>query len=558
MATSSLGPEDNVDAINTIDYAEQELGIEQIQAEIAKLPPRFLAAPDEVLLPRTHSTASEVHRESSTTIQPIKKPSAGMLPSSLAHIVRRHPSAHRPLFQSQTQTSLGGNSTDRNSLEEEQYRFGGPMTPKDFTNETKNCCTIGTFKRKLPILQWLPKYSREDFVGDLIAGLTVGLTVVPQCLAYAVIADIDLEYGLNSAYLGCFVYTLLGTSKDVTVGPTAILSLLTGTFISRIVGTPGEWAVLLCFFVGCFQLAVALLRLGFIINFISVPVVSGFTQAAVIVIILSQVKNMMGLKFGEASDTVIETIGGYIKHMSKTNGWDVLLGCISITTLLLMKGMRLPLREGSIPKWYRSLADVIHLCGVSRYAIVVMSATLLNYLVMSSGIRALSATGNVTAKLSAPKMPNFAVGGLALSEILRTFGPGLVLVPLLAMVESLAVAKTFAHKYHYNISITQEFLALGTANMVSSFFGSYAVTGAFTRSALNAESGVRTPMGGIVTGSFVIIAIVTLSSALQYIPKAALAAVIICACLNMLDFIKPAILMHQFIIRTRSTYARCG
>lgn len=137
----------------------------------------------------------------------------------------------------------------------------------------------------------------------------------------------------------------------------------------------------------------------------------------------------------------------------------------------------------------------------ARYAIVVVVATSLEYILEEVyDIRCFSATGNVTATISAPKPPNFNADGFSFGGILSEFGSGLVLVPLLATMESIAVAKTFAHKFRYNIDTTQEFLALGTSNIISSFFGSYPVTGAFTRSALAAESGVRTPMGCIVTG----------------------------------------------------------
>jgi MFS superfamily sulfate permease-like transporter len=142
---------------------------------------------------------------------------------------------------------------------------------------------------------------------------------------------------------------------------------------------------------------------------------------------------------------------------------------------------------------------------LARYAIVVVGATAFQIVMEYFGQHYLSVTGKVDAKISAPKPPDFQIDGLSFGEILSTFGSGLVLVPLLATMESIAVAKTFAHKFRYDIDVTQEFLALGTANVVSSFFGAYPVTGAFTRSALAAESGVRTPMGCIVTGNLQIL-----------------------------------------------------
>ncbi|OQV16491.1 Sodium-independent sulfate anion transporter [Hypsibius exemplaris] len=517
---------------------------EETDENPADIQPRFFRTPSADLIPNAAVgaavQASAVRRRSSIRLEQRgsvhrkKSLGGGTSPESLKGLPEESIRLRRPLE--------AGEPLQLEDDEEEVIRFGGPLTLEDVKSELRGLCTLETLRRKLPITVWLPKYSRTDLLGDVVAGLTVGLTVVPQCLAYAQIADIKLEYGLNSAYMGCFIYALLGTSKDVTVGPTAILSLLTGTFIQREMGLEGDWAILLCFFVGCFQLLMGFLRLGFLINFISTPVVSGFTQAAVIVIILSQVKNIMGVSFGSAKDNVGQTLAHYVRKMPDTRGWDVLMGCLCITLLLLMREMAFPAwkaREGRQhpPKWWAVVKEAVRLMNVSRYAIVVVSATIFEY-VMEVGFNQhyLSVTGPVTAKISAPKPPNFAVENLSLGEILSTFGAGLVLVPLLATMESVAVAKTFAHKFRYNIDVTQEFIALGAANVVSSFFGAYPVTGAFTRSALNAESGVRTPMGCIVTGTFVVVAILSLGQLFQYIPKAALAAVIICACLTMFDF----------------------
>ncbi|XP_055339708.1 sodium-independent sulfate anion transporter-like [Paramacrobiotus metropolitanus] len=531
------------DALNmdTDETLEQEL-----TEDPADIQPKFFRTPSVDLIPTAAAVAAARRRSS---VRSIKRSAASAEARRRSFATSPHKSAVPPFDAAAGEVSIELEDSRPypprlETDDEEIARFGGPYTWRDLKEEMKGLCTLKTLQRKLPITAWLPKYSREDLMGDVVAGLTVGLTVVPQCLAYAQIADLNLKYGLNSAYMGCFVYALLGTSKDVTVGPTAILSLLTGAFVVRDAGREGEWAVLLCFCVGCFQLLMGFLRLGFLINFISTPVVSGFTQAAVVVIILSQIKNLMGLpSFGSAKDNIIQTLAGYYSKIDRTNGWDVLIGSICITLLLLMREMKMPAwrasegaAAGTPPRWWRALKETIRLMSVSRYAIVVVLATALQFVFHHNNIKGLSVVGDVNAELSPPVPPSFNVEGRSFGNVLATFGSGLVLVPLLATMESIAVAKTFAHKFRYNIDTTQEFLALGAGNLISSFFGSYPVTGAFTRSALNAESGVRTPLGCIVTGGFVVVAIVALKSLFQYIPKAALAAVIICACLTMFDF----------------------
>lgn len=154
----------------------------------------------------------------------------------------------------------------------------------------KRTCTKKTLYKRLPILTWLPKYNNQDFLGDLVAGITVGLTVIPQSLAYSNIAGLPAEYGLYGSFLGCFVYILLGSCKDIPVGPTAILSLLT----HQAIGDRGpQYAILLCFLCGVVQLFMGFFGLGFLVDFVSGPVSSGFTSAVALIIVTSQVKDIL-------------------------------------------------------------------------------------------------------------------------------------------------------------------------------------------------------------------------------------------------------------------------
>ncbi|GAV04350.1 hypothetical protein RvY_14640-2 [Ramazzottius varieornatus] len=255
-----------------VDSEKGEIGDSSDDEEVenpSEIQPRFFRTPSVDLVPSAARVAAARRRSSARAESLRREKSTGA--ASPESVKLRSPSIHEAREERGNRSEqYVGDTTIKTAYEplepddQEVIRFGGPYTLKDLKNELSGLCTLQTLQRKLPITRWLPKYSREDFKGDLVAGLTVGLTVVPQCLAYAQIADIKLEFGLNSAYMGCFCYALFGTSKDVTVGPTAILSLLTGAFIHREHGLEGKSAILLCFLVGCFQLMMGFLRLGFL------------------------------------------------------------------------------------------------------------------------------------------------------------------------------------------------------------------------------------------------------------------------------------------------------
>ncbi|PIK41532.1 putative sodium-independent sulfate anion transporter [Apostichopus japonicus] len=305
---------------------------------------------------------------------------------------------------------------------------------------------------------------------DVIAGLTVALTVIPQSLAYASIAKLHIQYGLYSAFMGCFVYCLFGTSKDITVGPTAILSLLVATYGYPDKHDPtindAQLAIILAFLCGIIQFIMGVFHLGSLIGFISAPVISGFTSASALSIAMGQVKHLLGISF--SSETFLETAEGIIKNIKHTKKykWILLYGC----------QVRSKKRQAA-----------------SKY---------------SEG--------------------SFGLLGQELNV-------GLLVVPLIAYLETIAIGKAFARQNRYKIEPNQEMIAVGLCNIAGSFFSSYPVTGSFSRTAINSQSGVKTPLGGVITGALVVTAILCLTPAVQYIPKAALAAMIIVAVLKMFN-----------------------
>ncbi|CAL1531872.1 unnamed protein product [Lymnaea stagnalis] len=432
---------------------------------------------------------------------------------------------------------------------------GGDMGSVSIKGKVKKCCqetfTIENALNKFPIVKWLPKYRCNTFQSDLIAGITVGLTVIPQGLAYAQVADLPPQYGLYSAFVGCFVYCVLGTSKDITLGPTAILSLMTATFgtsVSPELPTGGKdptLTIVLTMFTGLIQLVLGILKLGILVNFISYPVINAFTSAAAITIAFGQVKNIFGLK--KIPDQFIYTVYETFKNLPKTKVWDMTMGLICLVVVILMKKLREIKWAGAndpdlqIPIAVLVFRKALWIIGTASNAIVVITAAGIVAIMESQGIKGdISVTGNITGGMPPVSFPKFEInnGNVTMNagEIFSTLGAGLAIVPLLAVVETMAIGKAFARVNNYKIDPTQELIAIGVSNIVSSFFSSYPITGSFSRTAVNSQCGVRTPMGGVWTGGLVILALCVLTPWFYYIPKSALAAVIIAAVIQMVEF----------------------
>ncbi|KAM6344820.1 sodium-independent sulfate anion transporter isoform 2-T2 [Alca torda] len=390
-------------------------------------------------------------------------------------------------------------------------------------------------RRRLPVLRWLPRYSLAWLQLDLMAGLTVGLTVVPQALAYAEVAGLPLQYGLYSSFMGCFVYCFLGTAKDVTLGPTAIMSLLVSSYAFH----EPVYAILLAFLSGCIQLAMGLLHLGFLLDFISCPVIKGFTSAASITISFNQVKNILGLQ-GIPRQFFLQ-VYETLRRIGETRAGDAVLGLACLAVLAGLRAMksRLPQPACMEPLAARLSYLIVWTSATARNALVVLFAGLVAYSFQVMGSQPLTLTGSIPQGLPAFRLPRFSMadpnGTIPFRSMVEDMGVGLAVVPLMGLLETVAIAKAFASQNDYRIDPNQELLALGFANILGSFVSSYPITGSFGRTAVNAQSGVCTPAGGLVTGALVLLSLAYLTSLFYYIPKAALAAVIISAVVPMFD-----------------------
>ncbi|XP_069685809.1 sodium-independent sulfate anion transporter isoform X3 [Periplaneta americana] len=423
------------------------------------------------------------------------------------------------------------------------FRMSLPTTLRDSErNQTPWITKLkASVYRCIPILSWMPHYTSHKFICDLIAGVTVGLTVIPQSLAYATLAGLEPQYGLYSAFVGCFVYVVFGSCKDITIGPTALMALMT---YQQVIGRNVDFAILLCFLTGCVQMLMAVLHLGVLVDFISIPVTVGFTSATSVIIACSQLKGLLGLKF-QASGFV-DTVTKVWSNISNTRPWDATLGFVCIIALLLLrkiKDIKLGPKDGKPNRRQKAIMKTLWLISTARNVIVVVICSTIAFFLHKGGDSPFILTGTVRSGFPAIQLPPFStvLGNQTYSftEMCSELGSSIVLVPIIGVLGNVAIAKAFSSGD--SVDATQELLTLGFCNLFGSFTSSFPVTGSFSRSAVNHASGVLTPFGGFYTGVLILLALGLLTPYFFFIPKASLAAVIICAVIFMIEYevVKP-------------------
>ncbi|KAI1107638.1 sulfate transporter 4.1 [Jackrogersella minutella] len=370
---------------------------------------------------------------------------------------------------------------------------------------------------KLPIIQWLPRYSPSWLLQDFMAGLTIGVLLIPQGLAYAKIATIPIENGLYSCWVPAAVMVFMGTSKDLSTGPTSILGLLTAEIIRDLKNeyTPADISSAVALMVGIWSLLIGLLGLGFLLDYVSIPVLTGFISATAFVIGMGQVASLVGLSNGP--DGAFNQLGDALKRLPHWDGPTCGIGFGTVVILLILE---------KIGKTWGHKHFAIRYISSSRAIIVVVIFTLISYLVNKDRDEYLWGISEVdTHGIQHPK----ATGGVLLSKVAARS-----IAPLVACtLEHQAVGKAFARRNHYTVDQTQEFNYLGVTNIVNSFFGAMPVGGAISRTAVNSECHVKSPLNGAVTAGFIILTLYVFSPALYWLPKSTLAAIIIMAVIHL-------------------------
>ncbi|XP_043507117.1 sodium-independent sulfate anion transporter [Frieseomelitta varia] len=392
-------------------------------------------------------------------------------------------------------------------------------------------------KKRIPITGWLPNYNSEKFLNDAIAGVTVGLTVMPQGLAYATLAGLEPQYGLYSAFMGAMVYIVFGSCKDITIGPTALMALMTHEYVQ---GRNADFAILLAFLCGCLQILMAFLRLGVLVDFISIPVTVGFTSATSVIIVVSQLKGLLGLRI--SSQGFLDTLTKVLQNIHRVNWWDTGMSLSCITILLLfrkMKDIKLCSNNEKPNRYQRILMKMIWLLSTARNAVIVIICSTIAYKLNSTEHGSpFILTGPVRSGLPSFGLPPFSTRvkneTLTFTEMCSELGASIALVPIIGVLGNVAIAKAFANGG--KVDATQELITLGICNVLGSCASAMPVTGSFSRSAVNHASGVKTPMGGLYTGILILLALSLLTPYFYFIPKASLSAVIICAVIYMIEY----------------------
>lgn len=398
--------------------------------------------------------------------------------------------------------------------------------------------------RYLPILDWAPRYNGATLTNDLVAAAIVTIMLIPQGLAYAMLAGLPPETGLYASILPIIAYTLFGSSRALAVGPVAVISLMTLAAASSI-APPGSpefiaAALILALLSGIILLLMGILKLGFLANLLSHPVISGFITASGLIIATSQLKGIFGISAsGEAMPELIATL---LRNLPDTNLPTLIIGAASIAFLLwVRKGLKpLLVRAGLPPR----PADLIAKAGPIG-AVALATLAVIAFGLEERGVRVV---GEIPRSLPPFTTPLFDAGLWSQLAI-----PALLL-SIIGFVESVSVAQTLAAKKRQRIDPDQELIGLGAANVAASFSGGYPVTGGFARSVVNFDAGAETPAAGAFTAIGIAVAALFLTPLLASLPIATLAATIIVAVLSLVDLRTPSVIWRY----SRSDFSAMG
>ena len=381
-------------------------------------------------------------------------------------------------------------------------------------------------KRYIPLLQWAPNYSRQALSNDLIAALIVTIMLIPQSLAYALLAGLPPEAGLYASIVPILLYSVFGTSRTLAVGPVAVVSLMTAAAVGTVAeaGTAGYAvaALTLAAMSGIILLLMGIFKLGFLANFLSHPVIAGFITASGILIAASQLKHLLGIT--AEGHNLVDIVASLGTHLGDVNWVTLALG-VGATGFLfwVRKGMKSALTNAGVGN---RAADVLTRAG-PVLAVAVTTALVWGFDLDGQDV---AIVGSVPQSLPPLTMPSTSL------DLIRALIMPAILISAIGFVESISIAQTLAAKKRQRIDPNQELIGLGAANLGAAFTGGYPVTGGFARSVVNFDAGAETQAAGAFTAIGLAIAALALTPLVFFLPKATLAATIIVAVLSLVDF----------------------
>lgn len=380
-------------------------------------------------------------------------------------------------------------------------------------------------KRYFPILDWGQSYTKSAFSNDAMAAVIVTIMLIPQSLAYALLAGLPAQIGLYASMLPLIGYAIFGTSRALAVGPVAVVSLMSVAAIGNLGLTSAqaflEASIVLALISGIFLVIMGLFKLGFLANFLSHPVISGFITASGIIIASSQLKHILGVD--ASGHNLLEVILSLITHIEQINYYTVILGVCSVAFLFwVRKGLKPLLLSLKVSPGLAGVATKVGPVAV----VIVTTLSVYLFTLQDSGVKIV---GEIPTGLPALQVPGFDM------DLWQSLLMPAILISIVGFVESVSVAQTLAAKKRQTIHPNQELIGLGASNIASAVSGGYSVTGGFARSVVNFDAGAETPAAGAFTAIGIALATLFLTPYLYFLPKAALAATIIVAVLSLVD-----------------------
>ncbi|KAF2750798.1 sulfate permease [Sporormia fimetaria CBS 119925] len=397
------------------------------------------------------------------------------------------------------------------------------------------------FINLFPFLQWITRYNVQWLLGDLVAGITVGAVVVPQSMAYAKLAQLPVEFGLYSSFMGVLIYWFFATSKDITIGPVAVLSTVTGNVVlkvqDKLPDVPADIvASSLAIIGGSIVLFLGLARLGWIVEFITLAAISAFMTGSAISIAAGQVPALMGITGVSSREPTYKVIINSLRHLGRSD-LNAAIGLSALTMLYIIR-----ITCGQLAKRYPARQKLFFFISTLRTAFVILLYILISYLCnrthRANGTDPIFTTlGNVPRGFQHARVPRIT------TDIISSFASELPSTVIVLLIEHISISKSFGRVNNYTIDPSQELVAIGITNVLGPFLGAYPATGSFSRTAIKSKAGVRTPFAGVITALVVLLAIYALPAMFWYIPNAALSGVIIHA---VGDLITPPNTVYQF------------
>ncbi|KAI0848890.1 sulfate permease [Daldinia vernicosa] len=399
---------------------------------------------------------------------------------------------------------------------------------------------LNYFKSLFPFLSWIGFYNLQWFVGDLVAGITIGAVVVPQGMAYAKLANLPVQFGLYSSFMGVLIYWFFATSKDITIGPVAVVSTVTGSVVAKAIeelpqyeDEPWVIASALALISGAIVLFIGLIRCGWIVELIPLVSLAAFMTGSAINIAAGQVPTLMGITGFSTRDSTYLVIINTLKNLGKTD----LNAAMGLTALAVLYGIRFSCAWAA--KKFPNHHKLFFFLSTLRAVFVILLYTMISWLVNMNrrDNPAFAILKDVPRGFQHAAVPTIN------SDIINSFIGELPATVIVLLIEHIAISKSFGRVNNYTINPSQEMVAIGVTNVLAPFLGGFPSTGSFSRTAIKSKAGVRTPFAGVITAAVVLLAIYALTAVFFYIPSAALAAVIIHA---VGDLITPPNTLYKF------------